>query len=151
MNKKSDILTQAGRRSGMTVPDGYFAEFAAKMASSLPATAPAVDADETSAPSMTTWRRLRPYVYMAAMFAGIWCMMKMFNMLGNRGADLSIDNYPGVVTALNNDSFVDQYVIPDINEYDIIDQMIDSGIDFDDLMEWEPDTSAQTLQQSEFN
>ena len=29
----------------------------------------------------TLWTRLRPYAYMAAMFAGIWCMMKVFNGL----------------------------------------------------------------------
>ena len=31
-----DILTKAARNDGMTVPDGYFDDFAARMAASLP-------------------------------------------------------------------------------------------------------------------
>lgn len=138
MNKQSDILKQVDRRSGMTVPEGYFAEFSARMAASLPNESPSFkEALEETADrhEMTRWRRIRPYVYMAAMFAGIWCMMKMFSMLGSQNADLSIDNYPGLATALNNETFVNDYVYPNISDDEIIDQMLDSGFDFEDLNE----------------
>ena len=64
MDKKSDILTKVGKDAGFNVPEGYFADFAKKMAASLP---------EKQIPAKrkpTRWLRIRPYVYMAAMFAG---------------------------------------------------------------------------------
>ncbi len=36
MKKNSDILIKAARRDGMTVPEGFFEDFAAKMSASLP-------------------------------------------------------------------------------------------------------------------
>lgn len=70
---------------------------------------------------------------MAAMFAGIWCMMKMFQMMGSGSADLSIDNYPGVITALNNDNFVKDYVFPSVNEYDLLEDIYETGFDADEF------------------
>ena len=136
MDKNSDILKQVDRRTGMTVPEGYFADFAARMTADLPQQSPSFALLE-DAPKPSTWKRVRPYVYMAAMFAGIWCMMKMFSMFGDQKADLSIENYPALSTALNNESFIDDYVYPNINESEILDQMIDSGIDFDDIIDWQ--------------
>ena len=136
MEKRSDILEKIGRRDGMTVPDGYFADFASKMAASLP-DKPA--APETERRRHGLWQRVRPFAYMAAMFAGIWCMMKMFSMMGGAGApDLSIDNYPGVMTALNDDSFVKDYVYPTVDEYELMEDIYESGASADDFFIDEP-------------
>lgn len=120
MEKKSDILSRIDRRTGMTVPDGYFADFAKRMADSLPDTSLSATVIE---PKRSFWNRVRPYAYMAAMFAGIWCMLKMFTMMGGGSADLSIDNYPGVVTALSDDHFVKEYVWPSVDDYDILEDI----------------------------
>lgn len=136
MDKNSDILKRIDRKSGMTVPEGYFAEFAARMTASLPKQEASDSTPQQQAPRLSTWRRLRPYIYMAAMFAGIWCMMKMFSMIGNSDkADLSIDNYPGLVTALNNDNFVDDYVYPNISESDVMDHILNSDLSVEELDE----------------
>ena len=72
--ENSYILTKLGKDPGFKVPEHYFDDFNKRMAESLPEVKiTPVDAR----PSM--WVRVRPYVYMAAMFAGIWCMMKVFN------------------------------------------------------------------------
>ncbi len=67
-NEHSQILERVSRHDGMTVPEGYFADFAARMEAAIPerrvAEPPVV---------RSTWQKIRPYVYMAAMFAGIWC------------------------------------------------------------------------------
>lgn len=131
MNKKRDILSEIDRRSGMTVPEGYFDDFAARMATLLPDKQPEALAPPT--PKRKLMMRWRPYIYMAAMFAGIWCMMKMFSLMGDKSTDLSIDNYPGVITALSNDNFVKDYVYPDFNEYDIIEDLSSQGISPDDF------------------
>ncbi len=74
--EESDILKQIGKDAGFKVPENFFAEFNQKMSDSLPQVE-ITRVDERP----TLWTRLRPYAYMAAMFAGIWCMMKVFNGL----------------------------------------------------------------------
>lgn len=122
MEKKSDILSRVAHKTGMTVPDGYFADFAARMEQALPERSEMQAVDERP---RTLWQRVRPYCYMAAMFAGIWCMLRMFTMMGGAGADLSIDNYPGVSTALANERFVKDYIVPTVDEYDFFEDLYD--------------------------
>lgn len=69
----SPILKKLGKDAGFEVPEHYFADFSKNLMDSLPE----VKITEEVKPSR--WMRIRPYVYMAAMFAGIWCMMKVFN------------------------------------------------------------------------
>ena len=73
---KENILDIIGRKDGMTVPDGYFADFQARMEALLPVNEQAETPREIEAPR-SFWDRVRPFVYMAAMFAGVWCMVKM--------------------------------------------------------------------------
>ena len=60
---KSDILSKIGRKSGFKVPENYFEDFASKMEQVIP--------QHQVIPEVkpTLWNRLRPYVYLAAMFA----------------------------------------------------------------------------------
>ena len=64
--EESDILKQIGKDAGFKVPENFFAEFNQKMSDSLPQVE-ITRVDERP----TLWTRLRPYAYMAAMFAGI--------------------------------------------------------------------------------
>ena len=68
MEKKTPLLDEIG----MKVPGNYFADFTEKMTESLPER----EFPELVQPSL--WLRVRPWIYMAAMFTGIWLMMKMF-------------------------------------------------------------------------
>lgn len=129
MKEEKDILTQIGHRDGMTVPEGYFADFAARMTASLPVT----EFEESASPinfkpKRTLWQRVRPYAYMAAMFAGVWCMLKMFTMITS-----TPDQYPQpsavLAEALNNDAFMSDYVLDDVNQWDLLDDMMDSGVE----------------------
>ncbi|MDE6351639.1 MAG: hypothetical protein K2K88_00645, partial [Muribaculaceae bacterium] len=76
MNNPNDILTKIGRNDGMTVPKGYFEDFISSMQQSLP---------EIEQPKPEkgnpVWLKIRPSVYFSAMFAGIYCMMKLFDMI----------------------------------------------------------------------
>lgn len=120
MDKKSDILTRNNRHSGMTVPEGYFADFVSRMEQTLPEKSQLAPAELHP---RTFWQKVRPYAYMAAMFAGIWCMLKMFTMMGGGSADLSIENYKGVTTALTDEHFVKDYVVPDVDDYDFYEDL----------------------------
>lgn len=114
MNKEdSNILSKIGKDSGFKVPENYFEEFAAKMEKSLP------EKEFTPVIKPTFWHKARPYVYLAAMFAGIWCMMKMFD--GLKGATENGIYNPEIVAGFQNDSNVDDFMLNgDVSEYDIM-------------------------------
>ena len=119
-----DILDKVNRNDGMTVPDGYFEQFAAKMAASLPE-----QEWEKKTPKVmprSVWQRVRPYVYLAAMFMGVWCMMKTFDMM--RPTD-SLESNPVLAAAISNEHFVDDYMISegDVSEYEMLDDLYASG------------------------
>lgn len=129
---KNNILNRPGHPDGMTVPPGYFARFAREMAQNLPPT------DFESKPTQvleatSLWKRVRPFIYMAAMFAGIWCMMKMFSMIHDTASEINFDRNPVLTAAIANDDFVFDFVADDVDEDDILDQMYDDGINPSDL------------------
>lgn len=122
-----DILEKINHKDGMTVPDGYFSDFAARMAESLP-----VQDWEKPQPKVmprSVWQKVRPYIYMAAMFMGVWCMMKMFDLMRPDTAGLSFDNNPVLTAAVNNDYFVSDYVITqgDVSEYQLMEDLYETG------------------------
>lgn len=125
----SDILRKVGGNDGITVPEGYFADFAAKMAERLPERAE-LEFPEKIITVKTPWQRVRPYVYLAAMFAGIWCMLKMFTLMSGEATDTQrIDNNPVLAEAIKSESFVQEYVGDGISQWDIYDDMMLEGID----------------------
>ena len=71
MKEDKKILDKVNRNSGMTVPENYFADFAEKMMQNLPE-----KQEPIIAKPPTAWQRVRAYVYLVAMFAGIWCWLR---------------------------------------------------------------------------
>jgi hypothetical protein len=72
MNKKMNHLDQISKDNPFKTPEGYFEGLTAQIMSGLPEKAQ----EETNEVSM--WTRVKPWVYMAAMFAGIFLMVKVF-------------------------------------------------------------------------
>ncbi|MDE6305694.1 MAG: hypothetical protein K2L90_03805 [Muribaculaceae bacterium] len=126
MKPTEDLLNKINRSSGMTVPEGYFADFAARMERELPQQPVILDTPRT------IWQKLRPYTYMAAMFAGIWCMLQMFNMMSPQSTDPSSN--PVLAEALDNTSFVSDYCMADMTDYDILDELYSEGVTTDELI-----------------
>ena len=88
MKQTKDILTRLDRHDGMTVPDGYFDDFAKRMSEMLPER-PEAESTVKILERPTLWTRIRPYVYMAAMFAGIWCMFHVFDIYNGTAGKVS--------------------------------------------------------------
>lgn len=122
----NDILTRVGRNSGMTVPDGYFKDFNQRMAAMLPEQE--WEKPQPKVLPRSRWQKVRPYVYLAAMFMGIWCMMKMFNMM-RPTSTLDIASSPELMSAIDNDSYYYDYCVPDVNDNEIYDDLFDEGFD----------------------
>lgn len=116
MKNDENILTRLAHRDGMTVPEGYFADFARSMEAALP-DRPELAAASPVAPR-SWWQRLRPYTYMAAMFAGVWCMLKLFAMLTS-SSPLPLETNPVIAEAFSNDVFVIHLKAKNANDYHI--------------------------------
>ena len=66
----------------------------------------------------TLWNRFRPYIYMTAMFAGIWCMMWIFNDLV--GASDKVQYNSTIVAGFQNEENLNEFMmLGGISEYDI--------------------------------
>lgn len=129
MNPK-DILSQVDHKSGLSVPPGYFDEFNKKMVDSLP-----VQSWEVGKPVVmprSFWQRVRPYVYMAAMFAGIWCMMKMFDLMRPNSNVVGF-NTSELTAAVNNDDFYYDYCFSSFDESMVYDELFDEGFEPSDI------------------
>lgn len=126
MNKED--FPKIPRSDGLTVPEGYFEDFNKRMISSLPERPWEKEQPRILPRSM--FQRLKPYLYMAAMFMGVWCMMKMFDLMRPQSADLSaLANNPVLVSAISNDSFYYDYCAGEVDESDLIHDMYEDGID----------------------
>lgn len=74
MRREDKLKEKVGTKLPYSVPEGYFKSFKADLLDKLP--------DYPEKPKvqpLSTWQRIKPYVYLAAMFAGIWCMMQIFH------------------------------------------------------------------------
>ena len=129
MKEEKNILDKVNRNSGMTVPENYFADFAEKMIQSLPE-----KKEPIITQPVTTWQRIRPFVYLVAMFAGVWCMVKMVNLItSNPASGLSQSTEQIVAEAIQDESFIEEYCYEDFSEYTILETMYEEGYDVDEI------------------
>ena len=112
-NDDSTLLNKYGKNPGFKVPENYFADFNQRMAEMLP------DVEITPVDAKPTmWQRLKPLVYMAAMFAGVWCMMSVFSHFSNTS---SIQSIKAVAEQLYDDNNVDEFIMSgSVSDYDIL-------------------------------
>lgn len=110
----STLLNKYGKDPGFKVPENYFADFNKRMADMLP------DVEITPVDvKPTMWQRLKPFAYLAAMFAGVWCMMSVFSHFTNTS------NLNGVSTVaeklIDDKSNVDEFIMSgSVSDYDIL-------------------------------
>lgn len=112
-NDDSTLLNKYGKDPGFKVPENYFADFNQRMAEMLP------DVEITPIDAKPTmWQRLKPLVYMAAMFAGVWCMMSVFSHFSNTS---SLQSIKAVAEQLYDDNNVDEFIMSgSVSDYDIL-------------------------------
>ena len=113
-HEDSTILNKYGKNPGFKVPENYFDDFNRRMADMLP------DVEITPIdvkPSM--WQRVKPVAYMAAMFAGVWCMMSVFSHFTASG---NLDSVRAVAEKMGDDnSNVEEFIMSGaVSDYDIL-------------------------------
>jgi hypothetical protein len=110
----STILNKYGKDPGFKVPENYFADFNQRMAEMLP------DVEITPVDvKPTMWQRLKPFAYLAAMFAGVWCMMSVFSHFTNTS---NLNGVSAVAEKMQDDnSNVDDFIMSgSVSDYDIL-------------------------------
>ncbi len=65
MKEEKDLLERFGRRNPFKVPDGYFENFTEDVMKQLP------EKEYPAVGKITMWERVKPWLYMAAMFCGL--------------------------------------------------------------------------------
>ncbi len=73
MEKEDHILKKAGTKNPFTVPNGYFEKFTQDLMTHLPEKDTSMLYSEP-----TLWERVKPWIYMTAMFCGIMLSVRIF-------------------------------------------------------------------------
>lgn len=73
MGKEENILRKVGTGNPFRVPDHYFESFTQELMNQLPEKEPM-----PSEPEITLWQRVKPWIYMTAMFCGIMLSVRIF-------------------------------------------------------------------------
>lgn len=112
MKEEDNILKKVGKENVFRVPDGYFENLTSEVMSRLPEKeTPAIIKREP-----TKWERIKPWVYMTAMFAGAALIIRVASTdrtpVNNRMAmdepetEVVSDEY---ISAVLDDSMLDDY------------------------------------------
>ena len=112
-HEDSTILNKSGKDPGFKVPENYFDDFNKRMAEMLP------DVEITPVDiKPTMWQRVKPFAYLAAMFAGVWCMMSVFSHFSN-SSNLGVG---AVAEKLQDDkNNVEEFLMSgSVSDYDIL-------------------------------
>lgn len=132
MKQEEQLISKFGKDSGMKVPEGYFADLEKNIMSSLPPYP-----KEERKPDYSRWQRVKPYVYLAAMFCGVWLMMKVFHT-ATQPMSLSLDNPPAaLVEMLDGGMEMDIHYLPSNVDYDMDDE--DLIMSYDNIEDFEKD------------
>lgn len=83
MKEEDKIHQILGTENPFRVPDGYFDHFASELMSQLPEKKTASQISREP----TRWERIKPWLYMAAMFAGAALLIRVGSMEVNQEAE----------------------------------------------------------------
>lgn len=102
--EETDLLKRCGTENPFTVPEGYFERFTEQLMEKLP------EREAQPAPRLTLWTRVKPWVYMAAMFCGLMLSVRMF--VGEKQSQS-----PAAISETTDFTEVpDEYIDPIVNQ-----------------------------------
>ena len=92
MNYEDNIKKKIGKDHGFKTPEGFLEPVYKQVMNTLPERKP------FKVPQRTVWQRMRPYLYLTAMFLGLWATMKIVAQLQVAPQEtISLDNPPALV------------------------------------------------------
>lgn len=137
MKQEKFLIDKFGRDTGMKTPPGFLDD----VYSSVNAARKPIEFPKPE--RKTLWQSVRPYIYLAAMFAGIWCMMKMFSMMSDTTSSVSLNNMPEAMAKViqNHDVYTDVSLARDLQSTPVSDYEISQSLEdeYSDFNEFESD------------
>lgn len=96
MKEEQEIIKKCGKGNPFLVPDGYFEDFTRNLMAQLPAK----DDIQEDLPELkiTTWQRIKPLLYLAAMFIGMIMCVRI--VLGEH-ANNTTEDMSSIVATVN--------------------------------------------------
>lgn len=110
MKKNENILDSIKGQSGYKVPEGYFEQLSSRIIEQLP------EKEMQQPEVITTWQKLRPYLYMAAMFAGIWLMVQTF-------VSPVVQAEKEMTAAIEQEEELEEYMLYSMDDYAIFETL----------------------------
>lgn len=104
IKEEKKILERCGKKNPFIVPDGYFENFAENLMDELP------ENHSQDPPEISMWQRIKPWLYMAAMFCGLMLSVRVF--VGSPNEDVPVN----VSEAAGNSEFPDEYIDPIVKQ-----------------------------------
>ncbi|MDR1683103.1 MAG: hypothetical protein LBS25_06925 [Candidatus Symbiothrix sp.] len=86
MTDNSNFLDKIGNKNPFTTPEGYFDGLTDRIMSQLP------ERNVESPKIIPLWDRVKPWMYMAAMFTGIALMINLFTHIHPKNTDLNLSS-----------------------------------------------------------
>ena len=109
-------------RRPFTVPEGYFDNLTQNIMSALPEQ----ESIYSTTITVTPWMRIRPYLYAAAAFAGIFFCIKAAMNISSRNS--SADMAQMQETTIYSDEYIDSFLeTAMINDYTLYYTLVESG------------------------
>ena len=112
MKDIDEIKDFGTRKTGMKVPEGYFDDLDARLGLLL-------DEEESSAemaPKITLWTKVKPYLYMAAMFVSFVVLNKVF-------LNKDTESHLAANDAIDIQTIVEENVYSSISDYDMVEYL----------------------------
>lgn len=108
MDKDYKLKQKYGKTNPFKVPDGYFEQLPNDIMKQIPNT------QETARPAtINLWMKIKPWVYMAAMFIGMSFTIRIF--MGKFGMEKE-STPPEHIPSCNVSELPDEYVDPIVNQ-----------------------------------
>lgn len=107
--KNKKLTDICGKENPFTVPEGYFEQFTKQLMDKLPEKETVI---ETPQP-INTWQRIKPWIYLAAMFGGImFCAKYMLGTLPQENSDTTTQIASKAVTITDDieQSYDEEYI-----------------------------------------
>lgn len=111
MKEEDKLLKKIGKSNPYTVPEGYFEKFASELMDKLPEQ----EQPQFEPVKITTWQRIKPWCYMAAMFIGAALIIRVASYKPNPFEDNAVaieadsEMYDTYIDYAVNQSLMDDY------------------------------------------
>lgn len=125
MKEEDNILKKVGKENAFRVPDGYFENLTSEVMNKLP--------EKENQASIfrepTRWERIKPWLYMAAMFAGAALIIRTASFNPSSEADtIAMEDSE---TELISDEYINTVVEGSmLDDYSLYIYVTDAGVDW---------------------